>query len=427
MNSVFLPMLLLIISPFTTSEDIIKPGETLNLRKCIEIALRMHPDVSAARGTVNVNESKVKQAEANYYPQIDLSSVYRKYSSDSGNTSNPMNEYSVGAALKQNIFNFGKTTTQVNIQKFNLDSSISDLENVRNQIIFNVTDAYYGLLGAKKNRDVAVEVARQFEQHLEQAMGFYDVGTKPKFDVTKAEVDLSNARLNLIRSENALKIAMANLNGSLGIPHAPAYEIEDTLSFSPYKITFEDAIKQASENRPDLRSLILRKKAAESTIEFSKKDYYPTLSGNAEYNWSGEKLPLDDNWTVGATVTFPLFSGFSTKYQVEEAKANLMTLNANEESLRQAIFLEVKKSFLNLQEAEERIFTAEITIRHAGENLDLAKGRYAAGVGNPIEVTDALVVYSNARISYIQALYDHKGAKANLEKAMGLLKVKNQE
>jgi len=105
---------------------------------------------------------------------------------------------------------------------------------------------------------------------------------------------------------------------------------------------------------------------------------------------------------------------------VGEARANLNVLKANEESLRQTVILDVQQAYLNLRAVEEAIPTAELGVRQAQENMDITNGRYAAGVGNPIEVTDAEVSLSNAKLSYIQALSDDKVAQANLEKAMGL-------
>jgi len=105
---------------------------------------------------------------------------------------------------------------------------------------------------------------------------------------------------------------------------------------------------------------------------------------------------------------------------VEEARANLNILKANEESLKQTIFLEVQGAYLTLRAAEEGIPTAKLGVEQAQENLDIANGRYAAGVGNPIEVTDAEVGLARARTSYIQTLYIDKVAVASLEKAMGM-------
>jgi hypothetical protein len=140
----------------------------------------------------------------------------------------------------------------------------------------------------------------------------------------------------------------------------------------------------------------------------------------ANYGFDSQSFPLDRGWTVGAQLTFPIFSGYSTKYQVEEARATLDVLKANEENLRQSIYLDVQQAYLNLQVAKDQISTTELTVRQADENLELANGRYAAGVGNPIEVTDALVAQANAKTAYIAALYNYKIAQASIEKAMGV-------
>ncbi|MBI5409669.1 MAG: TolC family protein [Nitrospirae bacterium] len=426
MKSIILIILLLLITFNAEAGELIKKGEALNLERCIEIALTKHPNIVSFANTVKVNQSRVGEAAANYYPQIDLTSGYSRISSSSRSTSdlstdidNTFDEYTGSVTLKQNLYDFGKTAAQVRVQDLNLDSSRADLENASQQIVLNVKQAYYGVLKATRDRDVAEEAVKQSQQHLEQAKGFYEVGTKPKFDVTKAEVDLSNSRLNLIRAENALRIAIVTLNNAMGVPEAPEFDIEDNLSFQVYVITFDEAIMKAYKNRPDLESIIFKRQSAESSVTLAEKGYYPALTGSASYSRSGEEFPLDEGWNAGVTLSFPIFSGFLTKHQVGESRANLNVQRANEEALRQNIFLEVQQAYLNLKEAGERIPAAGIVVKQAEENLELANGRYKAGVGNPIEVTDAQVSLSSAKSSYIQALYDYKTAHASLEKAMG--------
>jgi outer membrane protein TolC len=425
----FVPLILFLIfiMPFKAgAEEIIKKGESLNMERCIEIALKRQPAIIAAMSTANASQSRIGQAQANYYPQIDWTSSASRTSSGARSSfgfktgSVIFNSYSTGATLNQNIYNFGKTAAQVKIQRLNYDSSLSDVENTSEQTILNVKQTYYGVLQAKRSRDVSAETVKQFEQHLEQAKGFYEVGTKPKFDVTKAEVDLGNAKLNLIKAENALRIAVANLNNAMGVPDAPGYEVEDNLSFKKYEMKFDDAVSKADQNRPDLKSIIVKKQAAESSVELAKKGYFPVLTGTAGYDYAGNTFPLERGWNIGATFSFPVFNGFLTKYQVEEAKENLNVLRANEESLRQSVFLEVQQAYLNLKEAEDSIPTAELTVQQAQENFEIANGRYAAGVGNPIEVTDAEVLLANAKLSHIQALYNYKVSQSSLEKAMGI-------
>jgi len=396
------------------AEELVNKDESLTLERCIEIALKKHPSVVAAKHSIDVNQNKIGEAKSNYYPQLSSISGYNRYWDGLSDQN-----YSTALSLNQNIYDFGKTTSQVNIQKFNLNAAQADLENTSDLVIFNVSQGYYTVLKNKRNRDVAQETVAQFDHHLKQAKGFYQAGTRAKFDVTRAEVDLSNSKLSLIKAENALRLAKVSLNNAIGLPYAPEYRIEDNLDFAKYALPLEEAIERAYNNRADLQSLLAKKKAATESIELAKKGYYPTLSGSASYTWVNEDMSSQKGWKVGASFTIPLFSGFLTTYQVQEYEANLKVLNANEELLRQSILLDIQQAYLNLREAEERISNTQLTVKQAQENLDLVNGRYMAGIGNPIEVTDAQVSYSNAKTSYNQALYDYKIAQASIVKAMG--------
>ncbi|MCX5824453.1 MAG: TolC family protein [Deltaproteobacteria bacterium] len=403
------------------AEELVRKGETLDLQRCIAIALSGHPGMQAAIGTIRAGDSRIGQARSGYYPQLNGSAGYSRTNPTTsiGSAGQAYDSYSSSVSLSQNLYDFGKTSTQVKIQELNRDSSRSDLDNIRTQLSFGVKQAYFGLLQAGKNRDVLREVVGQFQQHLDQASAFFEVGTKPKFDVTKAEVDLSNAKLNLIKAENAFRLARVALNNAMGLPEAPDYEVTDQLSSQRVEIDLEEILRKAYDRRPDLKAIAVKKQSLEQSIELARKGYYPSVTGNAGYGWGGGSFPLDQGWSVGAQLNVPLFNGFLTKYQVTEAQANLDVLTANEALLRQTIDQDVKQAWLNLREAADRGVTAELIVRQAMENLELANGRYASGVGSPIEVTDALVAASNAKLAQISALYDYKLAQSSLEKATG--------
>ena len=417
-----------------SGEGVIATGETLTISRCLDIALAKNPSIIAALSTVEINRSRVGEARSGYYPQISATGAYDKINPVPGTAAAPLglrarfNQYQGNVSLNQTIYDFGKTSSSVDVSKFNLESSRFDLSTSQDAIILSVKQAYYGVLQAKRNRDVAADVIKQFQLHLDQAQGFYDVGTKARIDVIKAEVDLSNAKLNLINAENTLKISRVTLNTTMGVPNPPEYEIEDNLSFQQYAITLEDATARAFENRPDLQSIIAKRQAAEANISLASSGYYPVLSGTASYLTAAQDIPpsqltqsgLDRGWDVGVALTIPIFSGFLVSHQVAEARANLYVLKANEEALRQQILLDVRQSYLNLQAAEASISTADITVKQAKENLDLANGRYAAGVGSPIEVSDAFATYITAQATYTGALYNYKIAQASIEKAMGV-------
>jgi outer membrane protein len=408
------------VMPVTAPTETVPVGELLSLEQCIDIALKQSPTISAATFAVNAAGARVGQAKSAYYPQVDLTGGYTRYSLAADTTNSSFPQYQAGATLTQNIFDFGRTPSQVRIQRLNEDATRSDWRNTVSTVVFSVKQAYYNLLQAEKNRDVAVDTVKLTQDQLNQARGFFEAGVKSKYDVTSAEVNLSNARLALIRAENAVSVARVTLKNVMGAPDLPDFQIQDTLAFHRNEISFDDAVQRAYANRPDLQALETRKEASQESVSLAKAGYYPTLSGIASYGRIDDVfIPEKSGWSAGVTLNIPLFTGFLTSNQVKEARENLNIEKANEETLRQSILLDVQQSYLNLRALDNGVSVAELSVRQAQENYDIVNGRYNAGVGSPLDVTNALVGLANAKTNYIAALANYKTAEAALQKAMG--------
>ena len=293
--------------------------------------------------------------------------------------------------------------------------------------MLNVQTAYYNYLLARRLVDVNQGAVQRNIQLLERARGFYEVGTRPKIDVTRAQVDLANAELALVRARNAVAVNFAALNNAIGVPEHPFYRVPDELEIPPQAVnpeelvaTLEESTRIALENRTELRALNARIRSAEANLTLSKRNFLPSLSADANWTYRGQELPWAPNWTVGGTLTVPVLNPplFS---QVDQAAANLASAQASEEIAAQNIVLEVQQSFVDLVSARERIRTAEVLLEQARENLALAQGRYQVGVGPLIDVTDAEFLLTQAESENIQAIVDFKVSEARLRKAMGLL------
>lgn len=450
--------------------QLVKPGEVLTVQKCVELALINNPNIGLANNLTKVYTSKIGQAKAAYLPQINVSSGYSRQNPIISNTlyknEKNNNQYSGSVSLNQMLYDFGKTDTKVSIQKLNLNSSKYDIDEQIVQVAYDTKQAYYSALLSKISKDIYSQTIKQNELHLKQAKAFFNTGIKAKIDVTNAEVNLSNAKLEYLKADNTYKTAISNLNNAMGVPDAPDYQIVDTvllkkpgslqyseelvaskskkndknatkqattlstgiakydvvdnLTYDKYQINFEDAIKKAYDNRPDLKSIIEKENAAKASVKLAKKDYLPNLNAAATYGTGGQEFPLDTGWSFGASLSIPVFNGLLTKYNINEAKANLDVTSSNVEILKQSIYSAVQQSYINLKQAEKSIPVAELISKQAKENFELATGRYNAGVGSSVEVIDAQTNYSSAQLTYVQSLYQYNMARINLEKAMGV-------
>ncbi len=403
------------------SQEALKPGEILSLDQCIAVALKRHPALHSAEGGLKASQSRVNEAKSSYYPQISASSaINRDHSADLPKKPGATyNQYQTAVDLNQTLLDFGKTSTQVKMQSQNYQASQFDLQDVIRLVIFNVKQAYYGIFQSNQNRDAFAEEVKQFQLHLDQAKKFYEVGLKAKIDITTAEVNLGQAKLNLLSAENTIRLARIALNNAMGLSDAFSFDIQEPPGFQDYPITLEAALDRGYANRPDLQSAMAKSEAVKSTVDLAYKNYYPVLSGNAEYGWMGQDSPLKPEWSVGAVIRIPLFSGHLTQYQIQEARANVETAQANEELIKQNVRFDIEQAFYNLQNVRERISLAELTLKQAQENRELAQGRYSSGVGSSIEVADAVLSEINAKTAQIAAVNDYRLAIASLEKAMG--------
>jgi outer membrane protein len=418
--------------PTALAEDPSTPS-VLTLAEAVRLGLSHQPSLMAAKGTTQAQLALVGVSRSNLLPQVNFNSSYllRTNNPSFNSTFNSTDSSSAASpvvinalSLQQLLFDFGKTGAEVESAKENLKGSQLNEENSRQTVVVNVKITYYALLATRHLEQVQEETVRQAKEHLDQTQGFYQAGTRTKFDVTNAEVTLTNAQLDLIRARNAVEVARVTLANAMGVPDQPIGNLEELLAFEKFEISEEQALKEGLANRPDLQSLAAQRLAAEASVRSAQRTHFPVISGVADFNYGNQRSTdlgyhFVHNWDVGANLTLPIFSGFLIQSQVAQANANLVVANANEESLRQDVILAIHAAYSTLVETEERVKTAEVVVRQAQENLDLANGRFQAGVGTSIEQTDAQVTLADAKTSQIQALFDYRVAAAGLEKAMG--------
>lgn len=405
--------------------------EVLTLEKAVDLAVSNHPSLRVASGTQAVNEALVGQAQSGFYPQVSGSLGYTKRTFNSTTTFGgiPLPRSTSGATtpfyqsnvtLNQLLYDFGTIKSQVNTAQFNLKAVNSDAETTLQTVVVNVQQAYFGLQQAQRLVTVSEEALMQFKKHLDLAKGRFQAGVAPKIDVTTAEVDLSNAQLNLITAKNNALIARVTLNNAMGIQTASPYRVLDPSLGEAYQVTLDEAVARAMQFRPEMISQQAQERAAEAAIKSAQGNFFPTVTSSANYSYSATDFPLVYNWNVTGTVNIPIFSGFLTKQQVAQARANLLKTKANGEVLQQNILLEVNQALLNLEAAKERLRVTAVTIVQAKERLALVEGRYRAGLSNAIEVTDAEVALVNAQVNDVVAMSNFQAAKAQLDRATGI-------
>jgi len=406
------------------------------LSDCIENAVKYNPTIQASIFNEDVYKSRIGQAWANYFPVIsagvDISRSGTKYTGGSPYGGPFKNYVTMGyvptVSADMMLFDFGKTKATADMAKRLYEATKEETKENINFLIYSIKATYYNILFAQAQVKVYEDTVADYELQLSQAWGFYRYGKKPKLDVVTAEYNLGKAKLNLVKAKNILDVAKVQLSKIMGMPEYTNYELSDQLTLNLFDITEEDAIKTALDVRPELVAAKKSAEAAKMNLRAARREYAPNLGIYGSYeNGRGNAYNISSG-KFGVGLSYNGLNILKIKKQVDEAKAEYKKANAEYEDVRNEVYFNVKKNYMDLETDKEAIVIAKLALDQAKEQYRQVTGRYKAGVGDAIELKDGENTYLSARLDFYNAVLNYNTTAAGLECEIGLpLKLKDEK
>ena len=388
----------------------------LTLQQAESIALENHPGIRGADERIKVQEASVEKARAGYYPTLGAKGTYENKPWPATPRAE-QNFYKTTGEVDWLLTDFGRREGTIRREEGTLEARRFARRTSLEEVVFGVRRAFFDYLRAEALVRVEQDTVKDRQTLVRQARGFFDVGTRPKIDVARAEASLFAAEAGLIAAQNGVRIAWARLKNAMGVTRFEERPVAADVVVHPATMSLEAAVKAAFESRAELKEVQARLAAQQEAIDVAKLGRMPRLRFDGQY---GESWHNDQDIASSMLILdIPLFAGFTVKPEIEKNVRDYAVIKAQREEQRQRIALEVEESYLNLLEAGERIKANEAQKRSAKENLGLANGRYQVGVGSIIEITEAQVINTRAQTDHIRSVYDHKVAEARLARAMG--------
>jgi outer membrane protein len=421
--------------------ETVKP---MSLAESVDKALKQSVLIHAAKEGVRGAEAQQKEAFTEFLPKFSTSYSYTRLNEDpyfvfpgapplipAGNmTTGTKDNYNWNIEARQPLFAGGGILA--NYEASRLAAEIARMEEAATvqDLVSDVKVSYFNILKAARILAVAKQSVEQLKAHRDTAQGFFDVGIIPRNDLLYAEVELANGRQFLLRAENGVEMAKAKFNTILRRDISSTVEIEDILKEHTLVTPLDACVAAALENRPEIRSYMLRVEQARSNVKLSKSEYYPNVSLVGTYakygdtpGVAGSPYKAQENWYILAIANWNFWEWGKTKHRVdagvsrENRAADILT------NIRDQITLEVKNAFLLLHEAEKQIQVTKKTIEQAEENFRINSERYREQVGTSTDVIDAQTLLTKARADRFNALGDFNINQAKLDRAMGVTQV----
>ena len=490
---------------------------SLTLSAAVGMALENNHDLRLARLDVEEADAQVREAWGNLYPSLDLTGSYtrnvvtanpfagsdvtnlfggggetewlafnerRRLDGDppvpfeqftqrqqdsiraagislGGGGGNPFgvdNQFNGGLQLTQTLYSkqaFASVRGSAQAKAVQRHARDRAVQTTTNEVV----TAFYEALLARERARVRRQRVDRAEATLQEVSMQVRRGVTPKAQRLGAQVELSNARTQMIEARNAAELARDNLKQTLGLAAGRPLELEGSLEdeeedgleqISLESLSMPRAVDQAIENRPDLQRARLNVELRGIQKEAQRSEFFPRVEAVANFNYTG-RVPddrslvqttnpqnptdpfffreierdffSDDFWnpsfSVGLQLTWNIFNGFQSASRLEQAEVQRRRAQTQLEQLRQAVTVEVRRAVRDLENARERIDAQETTVRQAELNYEHVAERVSEGVSSPIELREASDQLDQSRINYLQAVYDYVVARSNLETALG--------
>jgi len=403
--------------------------QKLTLQEAEQIALHNHPQIQAAQNLADAAKAQVTEARSAYYPTVygSLTGVDAENNSRvaAGALNNPIiyDRYANGVTVSQLITDFGRTHNLVKSSTLHAQAQQESTVTSQADVLLQVHRAYFNVLKAQAVLAVAQETVKTRQLSSDQVTELAHNKIKSDLDVSFANVDLAQAQLLLIQTQNDLQASFAELALALGYSDLRTFELTDE-PLPPAPPANETAlVQQALKDRPELISQRLDVSSAERYATAERDLKLPTVSalgtaGLTPFNTA----PLAPRYAAaGFNVNIPIFNGHLYSGLQSEANARAQAENQYLRDLQNRVIRDVQTAWLNLNAAYQRLTVTQQLLNQANQALDLAQTRYKLGLSSIIELSQAELNQTQARIVQASATYDYHAQYSVLNYELGAL------
>lgn len=412
---------------------------TLDLDMAIRIALSENPTIKVADIEITRKDYSYKGAIGNLLPTIAASGDYSRTlkkqvmymdvdipGMDNGMKVGQDNSYSLGFNFQLPIVapTFWKN---IQLSKADIEQTLESARASRLSLVDQVKKAYYNIMMSEDSYQVLKESYDNARLNAKDFRNKYNQGVASEYDVLRAEVQVRTLEPGLLQAENGVKLSKINLKVLLGmdmdIDIAPANKLSDY-----EKDMYEQVlnIDTSLQNNTNLRQLDLQADYLKKALTVQKMSWYPTLTATGLYNWnsmSNGSMFKNFRWNpysmVGLTLSIPIFQGGSRYYKVKDAQLTVNQMKFNRQDLVKNLQMQTISYMDNIQKSIKQIASNKEGVIQAEKAYSIMQKKFEIGAATFIEVNDANVALTNAKLSYYQAIHDYLAAKSDLEQVTG--------
>jgi outer membrane protein TolC len=363
---------------------------------------------------------KVDAGVSETVQQIDLAAFGFSGFPGLGSVVGPFSVFDARAKLTQSVLDF-KRFHELKAAAERVSASNFAQQDVRDLIVFITTGLYLDAVASASRVDAARAQLATAQAVYDRAMDLKASGVAAGIDVVRAQVQLQAQQQRVVATENDRSKKKLNIARAIGLPQSQDFVQTDNFVTTPVALpTFQESMDLALNSRFDYRRAASLVREAEENRKAASARRMPSVKVDADYGDIGRR-PGNSHGTMflQGTLSIPIYTGERTRAEILESDALLEQRKAEAANLRDQIEYEIRAANLDIQAANDEVRVAQAARDLAQQQLMQAQDRFAAGVANGLEVTQAQEAVATADENYISSVYALDISEAAIGRAIG--------
>jgi len=406
-------------------------NDTLSLNEVIIKVIQNHPSVKEIEETINEAKVKTDLAKTGYYPNIDITANYTRLGPVSSITFPgfgsfdlfPQNNYNTSLNFSESIFDFGKTSRNVDYQNENIMLAKQRLEQVKQSLALTTINCYYAIIYLQEAIKIKEEQLYDLKQHLDFVTKKKETGSAIRYEILSTQVRISNIESQKTDIESLLKIQQSSLNSLLGRPVYASNNIQNDTDAAFIGVPNDSLISFAAENRIEMKIAMEKSTLEELNYKVVQTENYPKVNIFASGGWKNGLFPDMLRWTAnfaaGFEVILPVLDFGRNKNHLLLSRSRLIENNYQIEFQKRKIENEVVENLENLKTSLKKLDQFRLQLSQAQEAYSLAQVNFKNGAITNLDMLDASTNVSESRLMVLKAKMDYILNTYKLKSAVG--------
>jgi outer membrane protein TolC len=420
----------------------IDPRHSYRLEELIDIAETNNPRTRIAWESAKQAAEGIGIARSEYFPRLAGTALFGnerfinpfpKPLAPLGYTMVESPTIDAGLAMEYTVFDFGRRRAQLDSSKAQRFAAVASFQRVNQDVAYDVVVAYYNLVTAQEQLAAVRQILATARTTQSAAEAQLANGRATLPDVLNAKAGTAHAEYDLQTTLGDEEIARVKLREALGVEPSDAITVEKPAGapdLSAVSTSVASFVENALQDRPDLKSLAERLRAADAEVKKARSAYRPTVEfeskGSSQSIWPTVSQPsLGDTtqfvWSTGIQLKWNLFDGGLRRHEVLRRTSEQRQAAEELREKSDDIARETWVAYLQFGTAVRQQEAAQTLLLAATTSYDASLDAYGYGVKNLIDLVNAESQLAEARLADVEARSAVLTSAANLGYTTGNL------